>query len=117
LTTNVKLRHAFEIIKQGFPGRLCNPFNARVEDIAYLGGDVRLRLTGAAEFTAKRPDRAAGFRRDNTRPGWNAEDAPSPTQKRKLKDKPRSALCRGERRRRPQCASFSSPSRPRFSPP
>jgi putative spermidine/putrescine transport system ATP-binding protein len=68
-----------EQIALGEAARACaNQFIARVEDIAYLGDHVRLRLSGDAglEFTAKLPNRGAAFRRGDTVPlGWNAEDA------------------------------------------
>ncbi|MGE3701993.1 MAG: ABC transporter ATP-binding protein [Hyphomicrobiaceae bacterium] len=61
-----------------------NRFAARVDDIAYLGDHVRVRLAGEAglEFVAKLPNRDAAFRRGDAVPvGWNAEDARAfPTQ-------------------------------------
>jgi putative spermidine/putrescine transport system ATP-binding protein len=59
-------------------GTSSNRFTARVEDIAYLGDHVRLRLSGDAglEFVAKLPNRGASFQRhDTVSLGWNADDA------------------------------------------
>jgi putative spermidine/putrescine transport system ATP-binding protein len=54
-----------------------NRFTARVEDIAYLGDHVRLRLVGEAgiEFIAKLPNRAAFRRHDTLALGFSADDA------------------------------------------
>jgi putative spermidine/putrescine transport system ATP-binding protein len=59
-------------------GGCANQSSARVEDIAYLGDHVRLRLRNDAgiEFTAKLANRGAAFRPgDPTLLGWSAEDA------------------------------------------
>ena len=67
-----------ERIALGAAAQACaNRFAARVEDIAYLGDHVRLRLIGAAgiEFSAKLPNRAAFRHGDTLTLGWNAEDA------------------------------------------
>jgi putative spermidine/putrescine transport system ATP-binding protein len=59
-------------------GACANRFVARVEDMAYLGDHVRLRLGSEAglEFIAKLAIRGASFGRgDTVSLGWNADDA------------------------------------------
>jgi putative spermidine/putrescine transport system ATP-binding protein len=68
-----------ECILVGEAARACvNRFTARIEDIAFLGDHVRLRLSSenGIEFTAKLPHRDADYRRgDTTQLGWSVEDA------------------------------------------